>query len=263
MNIKSLILTSFSVLSLSANALINLPGFNDGGELIFSAWNPVTLTSYTQDLGISHNDMLANFNDPSYGLSFNVDSLYNTVFSTSNINDIVWNISSANDKIFNLNFSVNDNGGVLFSHLGRPNTVVTSSYVPFFNIIEQHDHYIHALHRTNSSPGDITYAGTYDNGAYAGYFDLWSSNWGQRGITINNSALVGEAMNFFHMNLNSDLNSPGAYDEGIIVAKAIGNWVFNGSTIEYNTSVVPIPAAVWLLASGLIGFSMLVRRRKK
>ncbi len=259
MKIKALLATATLVAAGSANALVDTTAATNGSEMVFTAWDPIAQVSYTQDLGVNYETMLANFSNAGYSLNFNVDPLYNTVFVGSNTADIVWNISTAQTLAFNADFSID--GGILATHSGA----IASTGMGFSNLqnsLDKHTNYAQALHGTDNSAGNISYAGDTTNGAYAGDTGLWSNNWGGQGGSLNNTGNVGNTLDFFHLALDQDLTSAGYGDTVLARSEAIGDWVFNGSTIEYNTSVVPVPAAVWLLASGLIGFGTIARRRK-
>jgi hypothetical protein len=99
--------------------------------------------------------------------------------------------------------------------------------------------------------GDALYFGT-GNGVY------------MNGSTPASSmAAVGEAMNFYYLagtGVGARANSAGA------IQFANGaQWLFDGTTLNYSTNgetVVPLPPAVWLLGSALVGLAGVARRRE-
>jgi hypothetical protein len=245
MKFKTLLAVATVAVSGAANAV--LENGNDG-ELVFSAWDPVNQVSYTQDLGVRHNAILGEYANASYSLSFNVDPLYNTVFTSSNVNDIIWNVSSASTDFFG-------NYGVQFTTLD-PAPAAFGNFQNLANVAAQHVQYSQALQGVNPAAGDIAYEGNTTNGAYAGSPSLWNTNWAGQGGVLNNTASIGDSMNWFFMGLSADFSTAALRDE------ALADWTFDGTNLNFASTVVPVPAAAWLLASGLIGLSTITRRRK-
>jgi len=80
-------------------------------------------------------------------------------------------------------------------------------------------------------------------------------------VTQNVMANVGESMSFFYVSgICTVSRGCSAYD-----AKQFGNgaaWTFDGTSLNYSTNAVPVPAAVWLLGSALVGLVGVSRRRE-
>jgi PKD repeat protein len=55
-------------------------------------------------------------------------------------------------------------------------------------------------------------------------------------------------------------DSPGTYTARLLVEDEFGNFDFD--TIAITVSAVPVPAAVWLFGSGLLGVIGIARRKK-
>jgi hypothetical protein len=108
------------------------------------------------------------------------------------------------------------------------------------------------------NPADIdpadnnAYHGTVANGAYAGDPGLWNTNWAL--TPVNNTAAIGEDMGFYF--IKGDLAGNNTTTE------AAGRWAFDGTNLTYGAvSAVPVPAAIWLFGSGLIGLVGVARRK--
>lgn len=88
-------------------------------------------------------------------------------------------------------------------------------------------------------PGDICCSGTGDPNSFKDIsgsliMSLWGANWD-----------YGDGSNF-----NSALGSPGAYEGSTL-----------GMDVRMELTLVPVPAAVWLFGTGLIGLAGVARRK--
>lgn len=95
--------------------------------------------------------------------------------------------------------------------------------------------------------GDLTIAdGNNHNWTGSGGFDLTTVLWDDRdhvGLTLQNTLTA----------LSTLLG-----DQAMIQKKAIGSEI----TVSVDTTLVPVPAAVWLFGSGLLGLAGMARRKK-
>lgn len=241
--------------STQASALIMNP-VGGQGEAFFTIWDPNTQNSYVQDTGVTFDTFLANLNNASYSLSYAIDnSLYNSAFAGSNVADLQWNVSVA-EKL-DLDYANYENYGFIGTNKNyfQLNNAATGLAV------ELHDQMATAQKGTKGVGGDtngldnFAYWGTVANGGYAGDCRLWCYNWG--GSPVNNTASVGESMSFWYE--RQDIAAGPAF-----VTEAAGKWSFDGQTISYGSASVPqvpVPAAIWLMGSGLIGLVGVARRK--
>ncbi len=249
--------------STQASALIASPQDGLGnGEAIFAIWDPVTLNSYSQDLGLTWNQYKPNLTNAAYTFSASINKkVYNAAFAKSNPANLVWNVSVANN--------VRPDWSNLYDY-----GVIGTDKVPFrlnngavLQAISIQDQMATAQKKVvngyavnDRNPADnFAKHGTVANGAYAGEGRLWSWNWASSN-GVNNSASIGDTMGFYYEKINpvTTMMFPS------FVTKAAGDWAFNGKALSYAApvSAVPVPAAIWLMGSGLIGLVGIARRKK-
>jgi hypothetical protein len=238
--------------SAQASAAIMTPLDGAGiGEATFNIWDPTTNNSYTQDLGITFAELQSNLASTSYSLNFAIDgAVYSSAFSGSDAANLIWNVSVAEGLASD--FSNYTNYGLI----GTSKNTFTLNDLALNGAIQKSDQLATAMRGVNpadTNPADNNaYHGTIDNGAYVGSPFLWGTNWA--GAPVNNTAFIGEDMGFYYQ--QADL-----FDGNTVVTEAAGRWAFDGSNITYGVSAVPVPAAVWLFGSGMLGLVGVARRK--
>ncbi|WP_290577241.1 VPLPA-CTERM sorting domain-containing protein [Ketobacter sp.] len=262
MKLKAIAATvALAAVSASANAAWEHGGgpSSTSGELILSVWNAATETSMAVDLGVTTTGAM----DLAIGTTFALDqaALDHIGASTAATSDLYFNIAGAN---YDLNgFVANPELFSFYStQVAQPNPSFT--YVSLANMTGALDNYALQLGGRQTSNGldNPTFLGT--GGAnYSGSEAFWGS--GMAGLTndtfgagvLESAANVGESLYAYSF----QFANVGQQDLTPYALQTAGYWVLDIDTA--TLSYVPVPAAVWLFASGVLGLAGVARRRRK
>ncbi len=240
-------------LSSVANAAI-VTGLNEtNGELFLTVFDAAGQQSYGLDLGVTAGDLKSN---PNQSLSFDLSADANYAGFLGNAN-LVYVIAGVDSE-----FTDPSLWGYLTTST-QDQAAVASGNANFPVIAGQMDTIGAWAQNLNADAGDQL------NGAAnlsavsllgdVGYYDQpsWSNNLGTAPFTA--SQAVGSSVAFWNISL--DLND---YDTGVITQ--LNNvWTLGTdgalTFAPASVSTVPVPAAVWLFGSGLLGMVGVARRR--
>jgi hypothetical protein len=108
---------------------------------------------------------------------------------------------------------------------------------------------------------DVGYAGNLGGG------QLGSRLGGNLAPANAASGLIGTALNFFQVSSAGTSTIGNATSTQYANSTGFASWLLNGAgvltyTVPGEVSVVPLPAAAWLLLSALAGFGAVTRRRQ-
>jgi len=235
------------------------PAGAGNGGLIVSAFDTVRGVSLVQFLGLKFNDVQpANLENPAGGtLNFGVLDKWSTVFTGSDLANIQYNVTAASVDGGAINQrqllttgaaggigNVQNNaaaGGAAAS-LTFVNTNITAGCGTVNSCI--------ALDSTQTQ--------------YAG-----QASWGNKlngQLPFITTAAVGTALGFYSLTPTSTSPPALATKHQYANATGIGTWLLGtDGTLTYSipgpVGEVPLPAAVWLLLSGLAGFGAVSRRK--
>ena len=251
MKLKALALTATLAVSGSAQAGWDAGSTTPNGELLFMAWDSAAQKSVVIDTGIRYQEIADAWNaDPAQRTEIST-ALDLSIFGgdTSNITWSVavssYNIASGPTGIETI-LSTKTNGvAVQIEDLNGQFAEFKNFDIA--NIVDLSDDSVNNKYEANSS-GEL----------------YWPSNFGTQ---LNSKApfvMSGgsdDVMNLFRMGLTLDVSSgvPTLADASHI----IGDVRIMGDTLYINKTAVPVPAAAWLMISGLAGFGAIARRKKK
>lgn len=283
LKMKLLAATAVMVVAGQASAAITLGSTQGGSSLFLSVWDSVTNESYTRNLGSNLNDWLPNSittlpNDgniagtpvtgtktPSSGLtlSFAGDALFASTFSNNSAANIQWNIVAY------------DNQASLATGLSRVVTTVNgtpgTTNAGVGNVGFGATNYLNTLIAQTTIGGvDNSVVVTDPSSlAFAGH-----GNWGDGlngGLNGSSSGSgFGSTLDFYYLARTVISGSASTLATNVQFGNSAGfaTWTLAADgTATYSLageapSEVPVPAAAWLMASGLIGFVGAARRRK-
>ena len=227
----------------TANAAIN-PGsdYAEGGELILSVWDNASSTSYTLDLGVATRE----FNgEGTYVYDLSADQ--NWMEFTAGAEAMTWDVvGSDRDSAV-----PSSNGYMTTAQIDADAAVTAVGYNVFNTLQTNIEQYAQAL---DGIGGDYAANESYfiAGGDYAGSTGTWGSFAGNIAFA---TATYGESMEFWNMTTSgNNRRKVGEYE------KLAGKWTLADNKLVYTA--VPVPAAVWLFGSSLIGLVGVARRRK-
>ncbi len=225
------------------------------GGLIFWAWDPVRNVSLTVNLGLTLNDVLPSTNMTSgAGFTLNFGELggYSAAFSGSQATNIQWGVGTADfASPFRLVATGPTDPTGLFMNVGGVNASAGFANTYIFGI------------NFACPTTDSCFSPDQNQTQYAGQRS-WAENFGG-GLGWNATANPGQALGFYLVS-----NPPGrptsqtpATIQQYANAAGIGQWLLStAGQLTYSIPAVPLPAAAWLLISGLLGFGVVSRRRE-
>jgi hypothetical protein len=266
--IRTLALAATLVYAGSASAAFDNAA-SGNSALIFSAWDSTTGASYTRGLGFNLNEFLA----PGPGFqSFTADSLFTTTFGSSiSSGTFRWNVVGADSNL--ITTTVGDPGAA-----NRHRTVSTSTVnfagLPVLTRGQNNQAALNMdayLQKVNNFCGGSTGTNTGScnslNPSEAWNINNGSMAWGN-GLGVaagfNTAGAIGQSL--FMMFASGTGTTTSVVQEQTSFGGIPRVWTLAGDgTLTWNETAVgeiPVPAAVWLLASGLLGFAGVSRRKK-
>jgi hypothetical protein len=223
-----------------------VPYSSGDGSLYFNLLDVTNQKSYVLDLNIP----ISTFNGSgSYTIS--ADGLLTSFLSTGSGN-YIWSVFGG------------DSTGTTAGSTTYFTTSTNLGSVTPPNNIRLYTLYGDEAYLTNINavlPDDDSVLSLVSNNGTPTYYTTQVQTWNNTGDFTANQTGFG-SIGFFSLTTNGGTT---AFNGGNnpVTRVAFGNWTLasNGTLSYGETSVVPIPAAVWLLGSGLLGFAGIGRRK--
>jgi hypothetical protein len=240
-----------------------IPGTDtaNGSGLIVSIWDAVRGVSLVDYIGLNESQFLpGNTNatpDAGLVLNFGTISGFSSTFGASDSANIQYSIASAV-------FTGSLLGRQLETTLASAPTTIRNSAVG--NAVIATRSFTGNLN-ANCANANPCAAATNQDATYAGQ-SSWAEKYGNN-LPLSAAANVGTAMGFYLLSTSSNTVTANATVQRYGNSTGFASWLLNASgQLTYsldggNTAPVPLPAAVWLLLSSLVGFGTVARRRKE
>ena len=251
--------------STSASAAWNATGADS--ELILNVWNETAgeEASLSLDLGLFTKDgPLGNEN-----LSFSVDTAaIADIAGTADLSSLKWNVAGVDNRT-PANPADVDAFGLYVTAVNQPALGAQYSYANAGNVgseaLGQLDFYLQGPNSGNTTVIGGTAADplfkTVTAGSYAGNNNVFGENaftlQGQAWMATKTAATSGESLYAYKMGMKIDGGLANDFQA------SAGVWTFDATSGSLTYAApVPLPAAVWMFASGLLGMAGVARRKK-
>ena len=236
-------------------------GNTTGSGLIVSIWDSVRGVSLVDYIGLTESQFLPGAANatPDAGLVLNFGNIsgYSSVFGASDSANIVYTIASAVytgpllGKVLETTLASAPTGNVRNSAIGNAVTQVRS-FTGNLN--------------ANCANANPCTASSATDAAYAGQ-SIWAEKYGNN-LPLSAAANVGTAMGFYLLSASSNSVTGNGTVAQYANVNGAAQWLLTaGGNLTYTAPggavVTPLPAAVWLLLSSLVGVGTVARRRKE
>ncbi|MCG8671937.1 MAG: VPLPA-CTERM sorting domain-containing protein [Pseudomonadales bacterium] len=216
------------------------PVADGNGELLLLAWNDTN--SVIQDLGTSYMEFFNNFGNGSYEQSYSLDAAFGGLSG-----DVSYSIFAANNPLgFADAATVAAAGFMVTTNVAGP-SVNSFSYDDVLN--KTASGLANNIGDPSAESENNATAAVSGEAAYAGAATTYGALL-LDSVAFDVTALAGESLYMW------------AFQGTDTTTQAAGQWNIDLGQGTLTYSAVPVPAAVWLFASGLLGLGAISRRKK-
>jgi hypothetical protein len=238
----------------------------EGGELVLVAWDDAKGKSIVFDTGVSFQKLVDNkIADIQTVVDLNlIDPGYKSFFD-NNFSNVRWNAVVASNYSDSGSFSGGNTYFGIINTISDPDlrlSLPTTINELFSNVLNNIDDMqvtaeVNAVGGPDNTPNSVNRSyriADIADPSYMGEAGLWGST--MKGMSnISTAGLAGEKVMMVWSNA-TDSNFTDA------TTTKFANAVFDPTKNEFRVNT-PLPAAAWLLMSGIAGFGAIARRRKQ
>lgn len=224
-----------------------------------TVFDPILGASVVQDLGLNYSQFLEAAVTPDAGLTLNF-SVDMSVFTQvgSNLNNLRYTVF-AGDAVGNFTST----GVMVTAALGLPSIHgLNSDVTGMFGSSGAAQVFTQWQNLCGAAAASCTGTGFGASGVYAG-----GLNWGERFgnfLDVDGSGAVGQALGFYFLTRSAATASTPLNSLQYANAAGPAQWLLSSNgALTYSVAPVPLPAAAWLLLSGLAGLGVVGRRKAR
>lgn len=253
LKLKALAAAALVAVSFGAQAAVQTGSGTNDGELVFIAYDPVTLLTYSFDTGIGYQSLLPN---TTTSLSFSLTdfSSFLSQVGTANQAGIRWGVY-ASDALSPIGLLTTQNGTGGSNPATSRIAAINSGIQSYFNVHNQL-----GTHATSANGYAIYQADSANpNDGGSGLRLLGPNNNFNSNLSFNATGSLTDTLNFVRFNSPTALTStrtPFATSVGA------STWSLNGNNLVF-TAPVPEPSTYALMLAGLGAVGFMARRRRQ